>query len=1054
MAHLMLGVLGSLQVTLPDGSTAKFPSDKTRALFAYLAVEADRPHRREALTGLLWPDEPEQTARHNLRQALFSLRQTIGDPAAHPPYLHITRNEIQFNPASDFALDVASLDTHLAACASHPHARLDACAICAPRLQQVVDLYRGKFLQEFFLKDSAAFEEWALAHREGLHQRALEALTNLATYYEQRGDLGATRRCALRQLELDPWREQAHRQMMRVLALEGQLGAAIAQCETCQRMLAEELGVEPSSETRELYEQIRAGTLTLAVGRWNKVPHESSSLQASTSDVKPRTSSLPTPLTSFIGREGELSDLGRLLADPACRCITLVGPGGIGKTRLALQAASNHRHTFAQGVAFVPLAAINSDEAIVPAIAETLGCSFYGPTSPRIQLFNYLRDQQMLLVLDNVEQLLVEDPLQGNAPELFMKLLQHAAEIKLLLTSREPLNVQGEWVFEVEGLSIPEDDRTEAIKSSAAVALFLQRAQRARVGHEMSAEERPSVARLCHLVDGNPLALELAATWVRTLSVSEIVTEIERNLDFLSSTVRDLPERHRSIRVVFDHSWEMLSAEEQRVLRDLSVFHGRFQRQAAEQVAGASLATLSALVAKSLVRRTATGHYDLHELVRQYAASKLAADASAPSVAERHSRYYLDWLGRSAACLRDHRRKETVSELAAEVDNLRVAWDWAITHHDIARAYQVSTALLYLFELRTWFAEGEILFRNAAEAIHGRGAESKPSADALLAINAMRAHSGYFTFRLGKSAASHAALLPSAKYLRSSTDQFAGTYALWYLGMVCWELGKFAEAKASFQESLDGARGSGERWYETMVTEYLGIVAHDEGEYDRARRSLTEALAMAREMGDPMVISHVLGYLSLTTLALGETAETEKLLHESLSLAQEIGYRSGIGSALDRLGLLAQMTSLDKARTLFTASFDVFKENGDLRNVARVLTHQGYNSFALGDVAGAQRSFVAVLRLSSEGGYIPFALDALGGLAMLWAENSNAERALELVLHILQQPAATHDAKSRVERLRAELETRLTPQQIQAAHARAREQSYDQVVSQVLGQRS
>jgi len=1054
MAHLMLGVLGSLQVTLTDGSTARFESDKTRALLAYLAVEADRPHRRDALVGLLWPDEPEQTARHNLRQALFSLRQTIRDSAAQPPYLHITRDEIQFNTASKFALDVASFNAHLAACASHTHSRLDACAICAPRLQQAVDLYRGKFLQEFFLEDSAEFEEWALARREALHQRALDAATDLANYYEQHGDLGATRRYALRQLELDPWREQAHRQMMRVLALEGQRGAAIAQYETCRRVLAEELGIEPSSETRELFERIMAGSWKLDVGYLKQPARESSNFQLPISNLQPSISNLPTQLTPFIGRERELADLGRLIADPACRCITLVGPGGMGKTRLALQAASSHRNEFSQGVAFVQLVTIASVEAVVPAIAEALGFSFCCPTSLRVQLFDYMRDKQLLLVLDNVEQLLVEDPLQGNAAGLFIEMLQHATGIKLLLTSREPLNVQGEWVFEVGGLQIPEDDRIEAIESAAAVTLFLQRAQRARVGFALRAEDRPGVVRLCRLVDGTPLALELAATWVRTLSVSEIVTEIERNLDFLSTSVRDLPERHRSIRVVFDHSWEMLKAEEQRVLRDLSAFHGRFQRQAAEQVAGASLATLSTLVAKSLVRRTDTGHYDLHELVHQYAASKLAADALASSVAERHSRYYLDWLGRCAARLQDRRQKDTVTELAAEVDNLRAAWDWAITHHDIARACQVSATLWHLYELRAWFAEGETVFRNAAETIQPRATEIKPSADALVAVNAMRAHSAYFSFRLGKSAAAYAVLLPSATRLQSSIDQFAAIYSLLYLGIVCWELGRFAEANESLQASLEKARARGERWYEAAAGEFIGIVMHEQGEYDQARRYLTEALTIARKLGDPTLIADVLGFQSQTIQALGETAKAEKLLRESLGLAQEIGNRSGMGNALDGLGRLAQVTSLNEARPLFAASYDVYREIGDLQNVSRVLSHQGYNSLALGDVADAQNSFIAVLRLAREGGYVPFALDALAGLAMIWAENSTAERALELVIHILQNPAVTHDAKSRAERLRAELESRLTLQQIQAAQAQAREQSFDQVVSQVLGQLS
>lgn len=260
MAHLMLGVLGSLQVTLPDGSLARFGSDKTRALLAYLAVEAGRPHRRGALIGLLWPDESEETARHNLRQTLFSVRQAIGDPVAHPPYLHITREDIQFNTASAYTLDVALFRAHLAACAGHTHARLDRCAICAMRLQQAVGLYRGKFLQEFFLADSAEFEEWASARREAFHQSALDALSDLASYHEHEGDPAATCRCALRQLELDPWREQAHRQMMRALALEGQRGAAIAQYEKRHRVLVDEIGVEPSSETLELIPRLGYGT--------------------------------------------------------------------------------------------------------------------------------------------------------------------------------------------------------------------------------------------------------------------------------------------------------------------------------------------------------------------------------------------------------------------------------------------------------------------------------------------------------------------------------------------------------------------------------------------------------------------------------------------------------------------------------------------------------------------------------------------------------------------------------------------------------------------------
>jgi DNA-binding SARP family transcriptional activator len=225
MAHLSLRVLGSLIILVDEKPVTRLESDKARALLVYLAVEADSPHRRESLIGLLWPDYPEQAARHNLRQALFNLRQAIGDPATRPPYLLISRDAIQFNRASDFSLDLARFNTIFDACEEYRSRGIKDPSIRAARLEELITLYRGEFLQDFFLGDSAEFEEWALVQRESTHQHVLDACRNLADYYELHGDLLAARRHALRQLELDPWREEAHCQMIRVLALDGQRSA-------------------------------------------------------------------------------------------------------------------------------------------------------------------------------------------------------------------------------------------------------------------------------------------------------------------------------------------------------------------------------------------------------------------------------------------------------------------------------------------------------------------------------------------------------------------------------------------------------------------------------------------------------------------------------------------------------------------------------------------------------------------------------------------------------------------------------------------------------------
>ena len=755
---------------------------------------------------------------------------------------------------------------------------------------------------------------------------------------------------------------------------------------------------------------------------------------------------LPTPL---IGRQREVEELGQLLRDPQCRLLTLVGPGGIGKTRLAIETASQLQDIFADGVYFVPLAPVNTTRFIVPVIAEAIGFTFQSARSadPKAQLFSYLKEKQVLLLTDNLEHLLAEPGI-----ELLAELLANASQVKLLATSRELLGLQGEWLYDVQGLPVPERQFVQESAQNTSVELFLQRARRAYVGFSATTVDFSAIVRICQLVEGMPLAIELAAAWVRTLSCNEIAQEIERGLDFLSLSARDLPARHHSINAVFDHSWKLLSEQEQAILCRLSVFRGGFRREAAEAVADATINVLSNLVAKSLIRHNADNRYDLHELIRQYTTSKLATDAIAQRAAQRHSNYYLDWLGQCAIQLKGHGQKSALTELTTEVHNIRAAWDWAITHHDIARTCQVSTGLWYLFELRTWFAEGETIFHNAAETIQSLATEIEPDDDTLTAVNAMQAHSAYFSSRLGNSTAAFTVLLPSALYLQSSKDQLAGIYALWYLGIVCWELGKFEEANKCLLQSLEKARAYGDQWYESLACQFIGIIAQDKGEHDLAHQYLTEALASARETGDPTIIAHALSFLSLTLLALGKTTEAEKSLQESLALMQEIGYRWGIGNALDGLALLAQVTSPEKARTLFAASNQVFREIDDLRSLSRVLIHQGYNLITLDDAAEAQDSFITVLRLARDSGYIPYVLDALVGLALLHASRGERAHALELLIISLNHPAIVQGNKDRAVRLRIELEAQLSNQQIKAAQARAEVKTLEAAVDEVLRQ--
>jgi DNA-binding SARP family transcriptional activator/predicted ATPase len=940
MAHLLLGVLGSLQVSIDDVPVKTFESDKVCALLVYLAVEADRPHRRESLVGLLWPDCPEQVARHNLRQALFNLRQAIGDRAASPPFLLISRDAVQFNRASDYTLDLAQFDTIFHTYEENASRGSEDPSIRAARLEGVVKLYRGEFLQHFFLEDSAEFEQWALVQRESLHQRVLAAHSDLAAYYERHRDFQAARRHASRQLELDPWREEAHCQMMRALALDGQRSAALAQYETCRRILAEELGVEPSAETRELYEQIRTGKL--------RTEHE----VPASSPAAP-IHNLPVSLTSFLGREQELIDVDRLIANPECRCISLVGPGGIGKTRLALEAARQHRADLAHGVAFIPLAAVGSVEAAVAAMAGAIHLYFGGPGDPKLQLLNYLCEKQMLLILDNVEQFLTEGPLQANIVELMLEILQRAPGVKLLVTSREALDLQGEWVFEVRGLDFPEVEQTGRFDEYAAVALFMQRARRASPGLACNEADLAGIAHICRLVEGMPLAIELAATWVRVLSPAEIAKEIEGSLDFLSASVRDLPERHRSMRAVFEHSWQRLAAREQQVLSQLSVFRGGFTRQAAEQVAGASLSVLSTLVNRSLLRRAAAGRYELHELVRQYSATHLAADPQAHAAA--HERHYHCFLALAEAAepeLKGRNQVEWLGRLEQEHDNLRAALAWALESDRMSAggdelALRLSGALRWFWRMRGHFHEGlSWLDKSLRQRPEGCTAAR---AAALLGRSV-------FAHDLGDFGASRRSAEESAAIYRELGDQRGLAEALSLMGLALRWLGEASLCQARLEEALSISRQSGDRRGEAKALQLLGrSLTNQGGDPARGRAMLEESAAILESLGEKSALTSVLIALGIADVGFGDYAAARASFERALALVEEIVHPLGISDALTNLGCVYRIVGeYVTAQSCFERSLKVYQQHRCSIWQTDVRCAMTENAIAQGDLATAR----------------------------------------------------------------------------------------------------
>jgi diguanylate cyclase (GGDEF)-like protein len=602
MQRLSIYLLGSFQVRLDDELvTARFRTEKERALLAFLAIESGRAHSREMLAELLWPERPEGVARTNLRQALLGVRRAISDHQASPPYLLVSDISLQFNLGAQYWLDCEAFETRIQSAAQHPHPGGPLCPACAQRYAGAVDLYRGDFLSESLLRDNQAFQEWVTFRQEGYQRRFLEALSQLSRHYQELGDYDRACSFSRRQVNLDPLDEGAHRQLMRALALSGHRSAALAQYRKLTALLEAELGLEPTPESASLYDQIRSG--------YRLDPSRPARLA--------RRDNLPVQLTSFIGREEELKWFADCLSNPTCRFLSVTGMPGAGKTRLATQAAAAHAQDFPDGVGFVSLTGIHTREALLARLAQAYDLNLDGPHSQDEQVCRQLRGLKTLILLDGFDDLLAET-------DLVLRILDRAPGVKLLVTSRRRLDYQSACLLELGGLECSEASQESDPEACNAVRLFRDRAVRSWGGLRLGLEGLEAIRRICRLVEGNPLALELAAAAHRECSLKQILDRLHGDLDVLTTSLKDLPEHQRSMRAAFETSWEGLTLPEQGAYRRISVFDGQFSQKEAGQVAQASPAALASLVNSSLLNREAPDRYRLAHLSRLYAADKLA----------------------------------------------------------------------------------------------------------------------------------------------------------------------------------------------------------------------------------------------------------------------------------------------------------------------------------------------------------------------------------------------------------------------------------------------
>lgn len=671
MTQRNLQLFGPVRVESDDGDVPRFRSQRTMALLGYLVAE-QRAVSRDALAALFWPDESQSKGRSNLRRELHNLNQIL------PGCWDMDRQSVQFAPADRTDVDLFRFLEFEQ----------------TEQWAEAAKLVRGEFLEGLYLDDNLEFETWLLGERERWRQRAETLLRLLIDRLSKQADHTQALEYARRLLQFSPWNEEAHQQVMRLLAKTGQYSAALKQFETCRQVLAEELAVELSAKTLTLVQRIQAAE----VGRGHQ---------------------LPAQATAFVGRETDLDALTTYLANPDCRLVTLVGPGGIGKTRLAIAAAERLHQRYLEGAYFTPLLSVTSAEAVVSAIAEALNLSFQEGRPPREQLLDHLHPQELLLVLDNLEQLLEEsdgvDDEQSTV-RLIEEILTAAAEVKIIATSREVLNLFAEQVYPVEGLPVSSDTGTTGIADLPAVELFQLRAQRAK-GHSADFDEveLKAVADICHLAEGMPLAIELAAAQTRFFSPREMAESMSQNLDILRISTRGLSRRHQNIRAVFDVSWRSLKPEEQRIMAQLSIFSGGFTRHAAEAVVQAKTHHLSVLMDKSLIGGNA-GRFELHTLLRQFAGEKLAEIPELEQqVQQRHFDYYSHLLEQTVSDWVNSYDPAMMDILRPEVENLRSGRKWILAQADWAEATTYLDNLWQFFNVRRRLPEAIELLNQALQ---------------------------------------------------------------------------------------------------------------------------------------------------------------------------------------------------------------------------------------------------------------------------------------------------------------------------------------------------
>lgn len=895
-----LQLLGQARLLLED-TTVDIPPKQALLFASYLAYKEDWVSRDELLH-LFWPDDDERTARHNLSQLLYHCKQQ-----RWIDNLETERNRVRW-----------LIDTDV---------RLFREALGDGNWHTALGYYQGRLLDGVTTDDAFTFEDWLMQERQALHSAWREAVLKHAEQLEADSQYSYATTLLRDVLKQDPLAEDILQAYMRCLIQDNQRDLAVKAFESFAQHLRQELAMEPLTSTQDLL-------------------HITPVQAPAPKKVSPSLYNFPNFLTPFIGRTLELAELSRLFAET--RLLTLLGFGGAGKSRLAVAFAREQVHLIRDGAVFIELAALDDASHIPRAVLEALKLEVSPQQVPLSQLLNYLKDKEVLLVFDNFEHLL-----EGSS--LIIEILEASAASKAIVTSREALDFHAELIYDVGGLNYP-DAVIEAPEAYDAVTLFLRSARRANPNFTLTAENKAAVIRLCQMVQGFPLGLELAASWLRLLGPQDIVEEVVRNLDVLAVSHKDLSERHRSMRAVFEHSWALLSDSEQEALKTLAVFRGGFSKDAAEVVTGTKLRTLLSLINKSLLQRTQEGRFERHVVVWQFSFEKLAENRKQLTVFKRrHAEYFAELAEKSASNLSGAKQLTYLENLDRELNNFRAALNW--THQeDPQLSLRLAAALSRYWEMRGYYTEGSNWLTKVLTLAK---AVAYPELRAS-ALNGL----GNISRLQGNLPQARASLEESLSIYRQMGLEPNIAQVLSNLGLVLRTQGEYAQARELLLESLALQRKYTNDRGIAMVLNNLAIVAFWYGDNGEAQHLLEESLTIVRKLEDNFGIANVLNNLGNALRCQGHYPAAQKVQEESLAIFRILKGQHGISQVLNNLALVAiELGRYDRAFDYLQEGLALKREAKDLMGEAQVLTNLGSVALCTDNLSEAAQYLAQALQL-------------------------------------------------------------------------------------------